>query len=105
VTAEHSVILAMIIYKLAALSVGSLFSLFGYRLFQSGIWGKSGDLKVSFKESRLVLTSAAPGTFFAVLGTVIIVFTLWQGLDFNLAQSVSSSKNPPALPDPKGLKP
>lgn len=104
-TIEHSVVLAMIAYKLGSLIVGSLFSFLGYRLFQSGVWGKSGDLKINFKDNRLVLTSAAPGTFFAVLGAVIVVFTLWQGLDFNFSEGLASSNLPPVLPHFKGTTP
>jgi hypothetical protein len=98
----------MTCYKLGCLAVGSIFSFLGYRLFQSGIWGKAGDLDAKFKDFRLVLKSGAPGTFFAVLGAVIVVFTVWQGLSFNLKQSPSSgiSRNTaPPLPEPKGLNP
>ena len=31
---------------------------------------------------RLVLKNAAPGTFFALFGVLIVLFTLYKGLEF-----------------------
>ena len=55
----------------------------GFRLFMAGIWGQAGDLNAQFGDNKIVLKKAAPGTFFALFGTVIIVFTLYKGLEFN----------------------
>ncbi len=106
-TPELAVIIGITIYKLACLAVGSLFCALGYRLFKLGIWGSAGDLDAKFHDTRLVLKSAAPGTFFAVLGAVIIVVTVWQGINFNWQRSdggntLSTEKAPP-LPEPKGV--
>lgn len=66
-----------------SLLVGLACCFMGYRLFMNGIWGEAGDLNAEFGNNKLVLKKAAPGTFFAVLGTIVICFTLWKGLDVN----------------------
>ena len=105
-TTELAVILGITAYKLACLAVGSLFSALGYRLFKLGVWGNAGDLNAKFSNTTLVLKSAAPGTFFAVLGALIVVVTVWQGINFNWKQgdggrTLSTEKAPP-LPEAKG---
>ena len=99
---ELAVIFGITLYKIGCLTVGSLFALLGYRLFQSGIWGNAGNLDSKFKDAKIVLKSAAPGTFFAVLGAGIIVVTIWQGINFDFEQrahtSNVSSKSLPSLP-------
>lgn len=104
-TPELLVIFSITIYKLSCLIVGSLFCVLGYRLFSLGIWGKTGDLNASFGNNKLVLKSAAPGTFFAVLGAGIIIGTIAQGINFDLNRdnngTVLSTSKPPALPEPQ----
>ena len=106
-TNELAAIIGITTYKLACLAVGSLFCALGYRLFKLGIWGNAGDLDAKFNDTRLVLKSAAPGTFFAVLGAVIIVATVSKGIDFtvkhnNFESTMSTETPPPSLPEPKG---
>lgn len=104
-TDDLAVITATLLYKIGCLTVGSLFCLFGYRLFRLGIWGNAGDLDAKFKNTKFVLKSAAPGTFFAVLGGAIVMITVWQGLKFELHRSglpTMSTATPPALPDAPG---
>src|ERR1700692_4121366 len=62
-----AIILVTALYKLSCLTVGCLFCSLGYRLFKAGIWGNAGDMETKFKDVNIVLKSAAPGTFFAVL--------------------------------------
>lgn len=73
-----------------SLLVGLASCFMGYRLFMNGIWGNAGDLNAKFGDNKLVLKKAAPGTFFAVLGTIIICFTLWKGLDVHQRQPTGS---------------
>jgi hypothetical protein len=98
-----SVILVTALYKLSCLTAGCLFCSLGYRLFKSGIWGNAGDMETKFKDVSIVLKSAAPGTFFAVLGAAIVVVTVWQGMSFNWQSNVGSGTDaavtPPPLPD------
>jgi hypothetical protein len=98
---ELAAIIGITLYKLGCLTIGALFSVLGYRLFQSGIWGNAGDFDVKFKDYKIVLKSAAPGTFFAVLGAAIIIVTLYQGISFEIKPATSSStqQDKPKLPE------
>jgi hypothetical protein len=101
-----AVILVTALYKLSCLTVGCLFCSLGYRLFRSGIWGNAGDMETKFKDVSIVLKSAAPGTFFAVLGAAIVVVTVWQGMSFNWRSTVGTGTDAavtaPTLPDSDG---
>ena len=79
---QMTVVISFMAYKLACLLVGAFFSLLGYKLFKSGIWGNAGELDTKFKDNKLVLKNAAPGTFFVVLGAAIIIVTLIQGAEY-----------------------
>ena len=106
-TTGVAVILATVIYKMACLTVGSLSCAMGYQLFKRGIWGAAGDMESKFKDLRIVLRGAAPGTFFAVLGSAIVVVTVWQGLRFNWESASGNgpdiSVTPPPLPNSDGV--
>ena len=88
---QLAVIVGITLYKMGCLAVGSLSIYLGYRLFKSGIWGDAGDLNATFQNTKIVLKSAAPGTFFSVLGAAIIIATVLQGINFTLS-------NKPQLP-------
>jgi len=45
----------------------------GYKLFVKGIFREAGDVEVKWDDNKILLKRAAPGTFFAVCGTVIII--------------------------------
>ncbi|MBC8756348.1 hypothetical protein H2O64_16860 [Kordia sp. YSTF-M3] len=65
----------------------------GYKLFAKGIWGQAGDLDIKFKDNQLILKKAAPGTFFALFGAIIISVTIWKGLDFTKYADSNTNKN------------
>ncbi len=67
--------------------IGVLFAYMGYKLFIAGIWGQAGQLETAFGDNKLVLKKAAPGTFFALYGTIIIGITLYKGLEFDASSS------------------
>lgn len=69
-------------YKLAGIFAGLAFGFMGYRLFMAGVFEHAGNLEALFGKEHLILKAAAPGTFFAVLGCVIVVATIWRGLKF-----------------------
>jgi len=79
---ETQIILAVTLYKLASLLAGSTFSYLGYRLFMAGVWGDAGNVEAQFKDSKLIIKRAAPGTFFALFGAVVICFTIFKELEF-----------------------
>ena len=45
-----------------------------------GIFQES-DFEASAKGYKLIVKKAVPGTYFVLLGTAIIVTTIWKGLD------------------------
>ena len=76
-------IVALLLYKIVSLFVGLFFAYMGYRLFMAGVWGHAGELDAHFGDNKVLLKKSAPGTFFALFGTVIVAFTIWKGLDFS----------------------
>jgi hypothetical protein len=88
---ESNAILAVVSYKLLSLLVGASFAYMGYRLFMAGIWGEAGDVEAQFKDNKIIVKRAAPGTFFALFGAIIICVTLYKGIQLNDAGSSSST--------------
>jgi hypothetical protein len=87
---------AVLIYKLACLAVGTLAIYLGYRLFEDGFVMAAGDMHAQGKGMGLSLSQAAPGTFFALFGAVIVSVTVWKGL--NLSESIlPAAPSAPAL--------
>ncbi len=85
-------IIYLILYRLAIIAVGAVSITLGYRLFCKGIGSRSEEEKKpgaktrSEAESRIklpgmefMLKSAAPGTFFAIFGVVIISAMIVSG--------------------------
>lgn len=79
---SSQIIISLTSYKIVSFLSGCAFAYMGYRLFISGIWGLAGDLETEFGDNKLVLKKAAPGTFFALFGAIIIAITLYKGLEF-----------------------
>lgn len=79
---QTHIVISLTSYKLASLLSGCAFAYMGYRLFLNRVCGRSGDLEAEFGDNKLVLKKAAPGTFFALFGAVIISVTLYKGLEF-----------------------
>ena len=109
---EASIIFGVTLYKLACLFIGFGFCWMGYRLFVNGIWGNAGDFEAQFKDNKLIMKRAAPGTFFALFGAIIVSLTILKGLDFKSYTSVGprpiiptkTSEEPLKLPDKPGFK-
>ncbi|MCH8330264.1 MAG: hypothetical protein IH946_02615 [Bacteroidetes bacterium] len=111
---ETSIILSLTIYKIISLIVGLTSIYLGYKLFVLGVWGQAGDMNAKFGDNTLILKNAAPGTFFALFGAIIISFTIFKGLEFNkygtplgqgnepnfeILDVTNLPDEPPALPD------
>jgi hypothetical protein len=65
--------LISILYHLASLASGVALAYMGYRLFLAGLFQDAGELRMSiFRDSRLLVKKAAPGTFFAMFGVFIV---------------------------------
>ncbi|MBB3055455.1 hypothetical protein [Mucilaginibacter gotjawali] len=67
-------------YKITCLLVGLAIIFLGYKLFVKGVFIQSGDLEATFKNNKLIIKKALPGTYFVVLGTIIICCTIIKGL-------------------------
>ena len=81
---EFEVVLA---YKLLVITVGCLITFFGYHLILVGATKhtptkKPSSIETNYREFRLVLKSTAPGIFFALFGTSVILMTVVKGLRF-----------------------
>ena len=76
-------VVAVTVYKLCSLVTGVILSYLGYRLFMAGIWGNAGDAEGSFGDNKIIIRKAAPGTFFVLMGALVIGLTIFKGLDFN----------------------
>lgn len=84
-------IFSTLIYKLACLASGMLFAFLGYRLFVLGIFDSAGDMDARFKNNRLILKKAAPGTFFALFGACVIVLVIWTQLKQDVKITIAPS--------------
>jgi len=82
-----------------SLVAGTLLSYMGYKLFMSGIWGNAGDIEGKFKDNKIVLKKAAPGTFFILAGVIIIGFTIYKGLDYETTTSQNQIGDKPNILD------
>ena len=78
----HTMMMSLTIYKLATIFTGLAFAFMGYRLFLHGIFSEAGEMRTNWENRSLVLRKAAPGTFFAVLGAVIVSVSLLRGLSW-----------------------
>ncbi len=90
---ETQIIFAITFYKLMSLFVGTIFAYMGYKLFMAGVWGEAGDVQAQFKENKLLIKRAAPGTFFVLFGTIVVCFTIFKGLEFKDHGSTTSHEN------------
>jgi|GEM_PF-6781129 len=86
----------LLAYKLVCLLVGAAMAWLGYRLYSKGVTANAGSLDGTAGGIRVVLTNAAPGTFFVVAGVVIVMMTVWKGITFDSDDSEVVSKPAPA---------
>jgi len=82
-------------YRMTVLAVGSGFAYMGYRLFLAGILGQS-ELKAGSGEASLSLNNAAPGLFFALFGTALIITGIWKLLPLPREVQPSVQLEPPS---------
>lgn len=70
----------------------------GYRLFKIGLFERAGELKVAWEGKSLALKQAAPGTFYAVLGTVIIGTAIVKGVELKGGQVAPAQDGTTTVP-------
>ena len=86
-------VVAITIYKLCSLATGVMLSYLGYKLFMAGVWGNAGDAEGSFGDNKIIIKKAAPGTFFVLMGALVIGLTIFKGLDFTSYQDEKGTYN------------
>jgi hypothetical protein len=59
----------------------------GYKLFMAGVWGpkhgdsvSAGEVTGQFGDNKILIKKAAPGTFFVVLGAIVLMLMEMQKL-------------------------
>ncbi len=81
-------------YKVASLIVGLIIVFFGYKLFLAGVFAQQGDFQANFGDNKLFLKKAAPGTFFALFGSIVIALTIVTGISIEDINNKTLSSNP-----------
>jgi hypothetical protein len=90
-------------YKLGCLLAGCLLVTLGYKLFVKGVFNESGDVEGSWRDYKLIVRKAAPGTYFVLFGSIIIAFAVFKGLEvkesegYNNADKVKPTSAPPSI--------
>ena len=79
-----SYLLYLALFRLTIIVTGALIIFWGYRLFLKGIFpsdasGGGAHMEAAAGSYRLTFQNAAPGTFFALFGAVIIGANFYQG--------------------------
>jgi hypothetical protein len=90
---ETAAIIGYTAFKLASLTVGLSAVFMGYRLFQQGFWGHPTELAANMGENKVLMKGAAPGTFFALFGTAVVVTALVKGFNVDLPVSPVPDKS------------
>jgi hypothetical protein len=94
----NSFLLITACYRLGTIIVGFAIVHCGYKLFSRGVYEKAGDLRAAWGDKHLLLKQAAPGTFFALFGTAVIIFSLFKGIWFDRQISGSPQAQAVGLP-------
>lgn len=71
-------IVYLLVWRIAVLVTGIILIIVGYKLFTAGISNNDGSLHASSGNSSLKMVNIAPGTFFALFGTFIIITIIWK---------------------------
>jgi hypothetical protein len=80
-TSDHALefMIHATVFRLSVIAVGAMLAYLGYRLFVLGVMTDAGGLDAAAGVIKLKLTKAAPGTFFALFGAVLIRTTVMEG--------------------------
>jgi hypothetical protein len=73
-------ILVVGLYKSLCLLSGVLLSFWGYKLFMAGNWGNAGHAEGSFGDNKILIKKAAPGTFFVLMGAIVLAISVYKGM-------------------------
>ena len=89
-------------YKVICIAAGVIIISLGYKLFVKGIFSASGDVEGRWKDLKIIISKAAPGTYFVLFGSAIIGFTVYQGFSIKEKEAGKiSPSDPPGINAPK----
>lgn len=83
------VILAFFL-RLALIASATMICYWSYKLFVKGIFPDAGDVNVIWGDKKMLIRRAAPGTFFVLLGTMILALLAYKSISFH--KDVDSDK-------------
>lgn len=78
----NQISILIFLFKVISLLSGVFTIYLGYKLFVKGIFNESGDVQAAWNNMSLLVKKAAPGTFFALFGAVVVSITIYKGFDF-----------------------
>jgi len=70
------------LWKLAAFIAGMVFMIIGYKLFMKGFIESKTNANINLGGYRFGFKDLAPGSFFALLGAVIIVVSITDNFSY-----------------------
>lgn len=88
-------------YRIFTILAGTVIVYLGYRLFVLGIFEKAGELSAKWQGKSLAIRQAAPGTFFALFGSVIICVSIWKGVNLSVTSNSDGSYSGQAAYSPR----
>jgi hypothetical protein len=81
---EQVIIFGLIVlYKIIGILAGLAFAYMGYRLFLEDKIKTAGTIETGGNGYKLKVTNAAPGIFFSLFGTVVIVFSVMKNISYS----------------------
>lgn len=96
---ESIALIVILTYKLVTLFSGTLIIYMGYRLFTEGLFSEAGHLDGRFGQHRILLKRAAPGTFFALFGALVLLVSIVIGFDVD-SENRSREEQTPEITSP-----
>lgn len=82
------------LFKIFGIICGLVSIYFGYDLFKRGVFDKSGEFRAEYMSGNLILKSVAPGSFFALIGAIIIISVVISGYEFHVTDGYQGTKKP-----------
>lgn len=83
--------LFVLLFRTIMVLVGLAFAYLGYSLFKIGVYEKAGELKAAWGDRNLALKQAAPGTFFALFGVIVVGISVMRGADLHSATTFAAA--------------
>jgi len=85
-------------YKAFAILAGCFLAWLGFELFRKGVSGKTGTVETKAGQQQLSFRNAAPGAFFILMGGLVVLLVVAQGIDFEQDKLVPHTPSTAASP-------